>query len=119
MAAQILNTALGIWLMMSSHVLGYGGAGRTNEQIVGPVVATFACCAIWQVLRPWRWVNLPLGAWLVVAPFVLGLSREATINGVVTGTSIAALSLVRGRITKRYAGGWREVWSNKARPNAG
>ena len=115
MLAQLINTLLGVWLMAASAVLGYGGGARTNEQIVGPVIATFACCAIWQATRPLRWVNLPLGLWLAAAPFILGgYEREAMLNGILTGLAVAALSCVRGRRTKRFGGGWSALWKKPA-----
>ena len=115
MWAQIINTALGIWTMAASAVLGYGGALRTSDQIVGPIIATFACCAIWQVLRSWRWVNLPLGAWLIAAPWVLSSPIDAAINGGIVGAAVAALSCVRGRTPTRFGGGWSVLWTSTTR----
>ncbi len=114
MWAQVLNTALGIWLMAASAVLGYSGPARTSDQIAGAIIATFACCAIWPVTRPWRWVNVPLGAWVAVAPLVLDLPAGAAVHGVAAGVLVVALACVRGRVRTRFGGGWSALWTKDA-----
>lgn len=109
MWAQIINTALGIWLMAAPAVLGYGGAARTNDHIVGPIAATLACIALWSVTRPVRWVNLPLGLWLLLAPWILSYDTPATINSSVVGLALAVLSIPQGR-RPVYGGGWSMLW---------
>jgi predicted cobalt transporter CbtA len=109
--AQLIATALGIWLMAAPDVLGHGEPARTNDQIVGPLVATFAFIAVWEVTRGLRWLNAVLGAWLVVAPALLGYPEpRSIINSVVVGVVVIGLSLVRGAMTERFGGGWRSLW---------
>lgn len=111
MWARFINIALGIWLMAAPDVLHYVGLEANNDRIIGPVVATFACCAIWDVLRPLRRVNTVLGAWLVIAPFILGYDELAPkINTVIVGLLIFGLSFVRGKTTHRFGGGWASLW---------
>jgi hypothetical protein len=108
---RLINTVLGIWLMAAPAVLGYEGTrAADHDRIVGPVLATFACVAIWEATRPLRWVNLLLGIWLVAAPWLIGSPTTATLNGVVVGIVVAALSLVRGRTTHSFGGGWTALW---------
>ena len=107
MWAQLINTLLGLWLMSAPAVLGYGAPAATNDRIVGPVAATFACVAIWEVTRAVRWINLALGIWLLPAPWVLGYeSIAATVNALCAGLLLAAMACVRGKMTHRFAGGW-------------
>lgn len=107
MWAQIINAALGIWLMAAPAVLGYGGAAATNDRIVGPVVATFAVVAWWGATRGTARWNTPLGAWLLLAPWVLGYGpTDAIVNSMVAGGLILGFSFVTGTVDKRYGGGW-------------
>jgi hypothetical protein len=110
MFPQIINTALGIWLMAAPAVLQYGRPASTNDHIVGPLVATFACIAIWEATRPVRWLNLPLGLWLMIAPLALGHPPAGMLNSVLCGIAIAALSCVGSDVTQRFGGGWSALW---------
>jgi hypothetical protein len=109
--AQIINALLGIWLMASPGMFGYSGAGRINDVIVGPIVATFAIIAFWEVTRAVGRVNVALGAWLVIAPWVLGYEENiiATVNEFVVGTTIFALAMTRARSDAKLNGGWRSL----------
>lgn len=107
MWAHLINALLGTWMMAAPAVLGYGDPARTNDRIVGPVAATCAIIAWWEVMRGVGRVNLLFGLWLVAAPWVLGYDATAAlVNSTAVGVAMAALSFVRGRITKRYGGGW-------------
>lgn len=109
MWAQIINTALGIWLMAAPAVLGYGGAARINDRIVGPIAVTFACIAIWPATRPVRWVNLPLGLWLIVAPWLFSYGRVALLNSLAVGLLMTLLCIPRGK-RAHFGGGWSMLW---------
>jgi hypothetical protein len=108
---QFLNMALGLWLMAAPAVLGYGPPGSHSDHIVGPLVVTFACIALWEATRPMRWVCLPLGVWLVAAPWVLGHPVAGQISSVATGMAIAGLSFLGGRISRQFGGGWSMLWA--------
>jgi SPW repeat len=112
---QLFNTALGIWLMAAPAVLEYGRPASTNDHIIGPLIATFACIAIWESTRSVRWVNLPLGLWLIAAPLILGHPQAAAINSVLCGIAIAVASCLGGAIQQRFAGGWSALWRDVAR----
>lgn len=107
MWAHVINAALGLWLMAAPAVLGYGAPGEVNDRILGPVAATFAIVAWWEATRPVRWVNLPIGIWLLLAPWLLGYDATAAIvNSMVVGLIMALCASVRGKVEKRYGGGW-------------
>jgi hypothetical protein len=114
MIARIINLLLGVWLSASPAVLGYADPARTHDWVIGPVIASIACVAIWQVTRPLRWANLLLGIWLLAAPWVLGYdgSTAAGLNSMICGVAIALCSLHKGRLTHQYGGGWTELWRN-------
>jgi len=114
MWAQVINTMLGLWLMAAPAALGYGRPAATNDWIVGPLVATFACIAIWECTRSLRWLNAPLGVWLLIAPWLLDYSWEARANSVAVGLAITALAFVGGQITEQFGGGWSVLWERKS-----
>jgi len=117
MWARAINLALGIWLMAAPAVLEYGGRARLNDVIMGPLVVTFATVAMWEVLRPLRWVNLFVGLWLLAAPAVLGyLTTIAGVNGMLAGVVVAGLSGLGGATAGTgFGGGWSSLW--RATPN--
>jgi hypothetical protein len=106
MWGQAIACCTGLWLMASPGLLGYGGAARINDLVVGPIAASLACVALWQVTRPVRWANVALGAWLAVSPVILGHSASAAANAVLSGLALGGFSFVRGRLTHRTGGGW-------------
>lgn len=112
MWARAVNIALGIWLMAAPDVLGYRGPLRINHEIVGPLLASFAMVAMWQVTQSLRWANFVLGLWLASAPWLLGYDSNAALaNSVAVGAATIACSLVRGKTRHRMNGGWPSLWS--------
>ena len=112
MWAQVVNALLGVWLLAAPAVLGYGDPARTNDRIVGPLAASLAAIAVWEVTRPLRWANLAFGLWLLAAPWLLNYETTATVNSTLTGVLFAALSLVRGTYRpERFGGGWAALWT--------
>jgi hypothetical protein len=101
--------------MASPEVLGFGGAARMNDQVVGPLSASLACVAMWQVTRSLRWVNVVLGAWLVLAAIALGHDPVAGVNSLVSGLILCGVSCVRGKLTRRMGGGWRSLRGSRPR----
>jgi hypothetical protein len=113
MWAQVINAILGIWLMVSPGIFDFSTNAANNDNIIGPVIATFAITAFWECTRVTRLYNIPLGAWLLLAPWVLGYDNTiAIVNDMVVGGLVIALSLVKGKIEKRYGGGWSAIWKD-------
>jgi hypothetical protein len=110
MWAQLLTALAGIWLMASPALLDYADPARANDRIIGPVVASMAIIAIWELTRPVRWVNVILGAWLLIAPWLLGHAADARWNSLAAGALILTLSLVKGSRTHEVGGGWSSLW---------
>jgi hypothetical protein len=107
----LVGLAIGLWLMVAPVVLRYGGLAATNDRIVGPIVASVAFVALWDVVRPLRWLNLAPALWLVVAPWALGYQDTvAAANSVVAGLVALASILVRGPSRERFGGGWTAIW---------
>jgi hypothetical protein len=110
MWAHAIVTALGIWLMVAPSVLEYGDPARINDWIVGPIVATFGCIALWEATRGCRWVNFILGIWLVIAPWPLWYGTLPAMHSTAIGLLIVGLSLVKGRRVNEIGGGWSMLW---------
>ena len=115
MWSQLAATALGLWLMAAPSVLGYGDPARMNDRIVGPIVASFAFIAVWEVTRSLRWVNMLLGAWLIVAPWILDFGSAATINSSIVALCVMTAAWTGGSISQSFGGGW---WSMVAGDDA-
>lgn len=115
MTARIATALLGIWLMVAPDVLGYEGATRINDRVVGPLVVATAIMAATEVTRPLRWLGVPLGAWLLAAPWVLGYADAlARADSIVAGVLVIVLSLIRGTVHGRFGGGWSSLWRTAA-----
>jgi uncharacterized membrane protein len=113
---------LGVWLMASPDVFGYEGAGRASHHIVGPLVASAGLMALWEFMRPVRWVNAAFGLWLTATAWPL-YDGGAALNGALTGVLLLAASVRRETYRpERFGGGWSAAWKraqNPAAPAAG
>jgi hypothetical protein len=107
---RIASFVLGVWLMVAPAVLAYADlAARTNDRIVGPIVAGSAFVAIWQLMRPLRWIGIIVGVWLLAAPWILGYGTAPTINSTIVGLLLAVLALLGAKTGKRFGGGWTSL----------
>jgi hypothetical protein len=107
--ASGINTALGVWLVLSTWVLGYGPAamgGIWNSVIVGALVAVFG---ISRVRSPTEtpalsWMNAVMGAWMAAAPWTLNYSDNIPQrwNGLIVGILIFVLGLWSLSATAAY-----------------
>jgi hypothetical protein len=109
MFAAGLAIVLGVWLTVAPAVLGYSAAARTNDQIVGPLIATFATIALAQATRPLRLLNLPLALWLLVAPLVLRYPQTLATHSIALGIVLGFLAVRPVRPRRRQGGGWRAI----------
>jgi hypothetical protein len=57
--------------MFSRLVFGTAGAVANSDHLVGALVITLAVCAMAEVARPLRFINILFGLWLIVAPWLL------------------------------------------------
>ena len=115
MWARIAGFVLGLWLMAAPAVLGYTDPAWTNDRIMGPIAAGSAFIAIWQLMRPLRWIGLVVGAWLLAAPWILGYGAAPTVNSLVVGLLLAVLAFLGAKTSKRFGGGWMSLLRSEAR----
>ena len=96
--------------MFAPAVLGYGAPGAISDRIAGPLIASVAIVAAWEVARPLRHLNLVAALWLVVAPLVLGFGGAAAVDSVAVGLAVAVLSRWKGQVESDFGGGWSSLW---------
>jgi hypothetical protein len=103
---RVINIVLGVWLMAAPAILGYGGAGGTNDVVVGALSVTSAIVSLSEVMRSIRWFNVAMGMSLLFAPLYLGFVDSPIGHRMFVGLLMLSSALVRGRIKSRFGGGW-------------
>ena len=102
----------GAWLMFSRLVLGTEGITANNDHLVGALIITIVVCAMAEVARPLRFLNLLLGLWFIAAP---RCSRGATHPRYGTTSASGSPSSVSasgaGREAKSTTGRGTGTWS--------
>lgn len=103
----LASCALGAWLMFSRPIFGTEGAIADSDHLTGALIITVAICAMAEVVRPLRFLNLLLGLWLITAPWLLaGATAGAAWNDIVIGLLMVAVSLPRGPRSAEHYGAW-------------
>jgi hypothetical protein len=101
------SCVVGAWLMVSRLVFGTWGATANSDHLTGAMIITIAVCAMAEVARPLRFLNLPFGLWLIVAPSLFsGASLGSALNDIVAGLIVIGLSVPRGRRSGEHYGPW-------------
>lgn len=95
------NVLLGIWLIISPWVLGYGalGAAVWDAVVVGAAIFIIAAIRLgWaRQARPLSWLNVLLGLWLIISPWVVNVARNRPApywNDVIVGIVVAVLAWI-------------------------
>ncbi|HZQ61455.1 MAG TPA: SPW repeat protein [Casimicrobiaceae bacterium] len=107
-----VNLILGVWLFLSTWIMGYADAGSAaawNAWILGVGVFVFAAIAV-SMPKVWEEViNVLLGIWLIISPWVLGFTdmRRVETNTVIVGIIVLALAawamaMARHQVTVRH-----------------
>ncbi|GAB1581130.1 NAD-dependent epimerase/dehydratase family protein [Phyllobacterium phragmitis] len=103
----IASCIVGAWLMFSRLIFGTEGAIANSDHLMGAMIITVAICAMAEVARSLRFINVLFGIWLLAAPWLLaGETAGATWNNVIAGLLIIALSLPRGKRSEEHYGAW-------------
>jgi nucleoside-diphosphate-sugar epimerase len=98
---------VGAWLMVSPAAFGTEGAVADNDHLVGALLITVAICAMAEVARPLRFINVLFGVWLVATPWLLtGGNQGATLNDILAGILVIGLSLPRGKRSAEHYAAW-------------
>jgi nucleoside-diphosphate-sugar epimerase/uncharacterized membrane protein len=98
---------VGAWLMLSRAIFGTANAIANSDHLVGALIITVAVCAMAEVARPLRFINVLFGIWVIAAPWLLqGADAAASSNDLIAGLLVIALGLPRGRRSAEHYGGW-------------
>lgn len=112
MWARILNTFLGLWLMVAPGIFDYSKAAADSGHIAGPLIITFSVVAYWEATRGTRKWNYPVAIWLILAPWILDYeSIISIISDMTVGVLVFIFSSFSGKMKKNYGGGWSSLWS--------
>jgi NAD(P)-dependent dehydrogenase (short-subunit alcohol dehydrogenase family) len=94
--------------MAAPTVLDYGDPARASGRVAGPIAASFAAIAIWEVTRGVRWAVIVPGVWLVIAPLLLDFaSGIAVIVSLLSGLVLIACAPISGAQSQSFGAGWR------------
>lgn len=108
--SRAFAVATGIWLMFAPAVLGHDGTAMADsDRIVGPIAASLAFVAGWQVLEGLRWATVPCGLWAVTAPWILDADLAAGLSSKLAGVVFVLTATVAATGGDRFGGGWRSV----------
>jgi len=111
MWAQIINVAIGLWLMIAPSALDLEKEAADSDHVTGPIIVTFALIAISESVRNIRHVNLIPGFWLLMAPWFLGYDQNTgIISDMAAGLLVILLSRVEGTLKYTFGGGWNSIF---------
>lgn len=100
--ALLAASAIGIWLLLSTIVLGVAGTPGHAANLLGALAATVAIIAMAEVARALRYLNLAVGAAIVAAGILLGGPPAHVVGMVLGGLGLVVLSVPRGAVRERY-----------------
>src|SRR3546814_17395931 len=94
--------------MFSRAVFGTEGVIADSDHLVGAMIITVAVCAMAEVARPLRFLNVLFGLWLIFAPWLVfhAATPPAIWSKVICGLTVVALRLPRGRRSTAPSGPW-------------
>jgi hypothetical protein len=111
-AASLL---VGVWLVLSSFVLGLSGAAVWITVALGLGVILFAVEAFVIPSYLEEWGEMLLGLALVVAPWTIGYeSVAATASSVVSGILVILLGVWELMTDRDFSVWWRDRWHHRA-----
>lgn len=103
----VVSALLGVALMFTRPLFGSEPPMADSDHLVGSLIVTVAVCAMAEVGRLLRFLNVPLGLWLIAAPWMMdGASPLAAAASVAIGLAVIGLSLPRGPRSTEHYGSW-------------
>jgi hypothetical protein len=110
MTARILNIGIGLWLMVLPFVLDLPRSWANHEYIIAPIIISIAIISTSESTRDFRYANTLLGVWLLLSPWLLQhLGMTYMLNETIAGLLVITFSLIRGKVSDRFGGGWRSL----------
>jgi riboflavin transporter FmnP len=109
MWTQFINTTAGLYIMVIPYLFGYDKELSTHNYITGPLIATFAITAIWEVNRNACWLNIPVAAWLIISSILYG-NDQAIYPNIIAAVVVIVFSAIKRKSKGIYGGGWRSLF---------
>lgn len=113
MIAHLVAAAAGLVVMAAPSRAGYSGTAADIDHVVGPLAVSVGIIAASQILRAFRWINLPLGLVLIASTLIAARTTTGSIVVAVAGAALVATAFVRGRVDVASGGGWASLWRNR------
>ena len=111
-AASLL---VGVWLVLSSFVLGLSGAAVWITIALGLGVVLFALEAFVVPSYLEEWGEMLLGLALLLAPWTIGYeSTSATASSVLSGILVILLGVWELMTDRDFSTWWHDLWHHPA-----
>lgn len=109
MGIQIINTVIGLWILISPFLLHFDNSQIADyNYIAGPVIVSFSVIAYWEVTRSVGKWNTIVAIFLITMSLILGNFISITSN-LISSIILFSLSFVKGKITQKFGGGWASL----------
>ena len=108
---QALAFLVGVGVTAAPDVLGLEGGVADAFNVLGPIAASIAGMAAFDVLRSLRRVHLLVGPLIALAPIVLGGPVEGLAVGLVAGAALVGLAFPGDASAAQFGGGWRAIFT--------
>ena len=106
---------VGVWLVLSSFVLGLSGAAVWITIALGLGVMLFAVEAFVIPSHLEEWGEMLLGLALVLAPWSIGYEPvSATVSSVLSGLLVILLAACELRTDRDFSTWWHDRWPHRA-----
>lgn len=101
---------IAIGVMAAPDTLGLSESVANAFHILGPIAASIAGMAAYDVLRGLRRAHLLVGPAIALAPVVLGGEMTAIVVGVIAGVALSLLAFPGPPKRGKFGGGWPAVF---------
>jgi hypothetical protein len=118
MWARVIETMLGLWLVLSPFIFGHYPANRPlwqNDFACGVAIVLLALGSFWPALRHLHLLNLLVAGWLVGFGYVYGgyPAPPGAQNDIFLGLTLLLLAIIPNEANKPPRS-WRHYYQQKA-----
>lgn len=114
---QWIAFVVAVGVMAAPDTLGLSESVADAFHVLGPIAASIAGMAAYDVLRSLRRAHLLVGPAIALAPILLGAEGAAIAVGVIAGLALALLGLPGPPPRAKFGGGWKMVFDVHSGPD--